>query len=91
MQYSFLSAAILALVSSVVAQTAGFDAMTSPTQDQQIPAGSSFDILWQPGTVTDAITITLLQGATAGTLQPGPVIARMYQPYIPIEPILTIL
>jgi hypothetical protein len=79
MQYSFLSAAILALVSSVAAQTSGFDAITSPTQDQNIPAGSSFDIVWQSGTVTGDITITLLQGATPSTLELGPVIASTYE------------
>ena len=78
MRYSFISAAVLALVSSVLAQTAGFDAITSPTQDQNIPAGSSFDIIWQPGTVTGTITITVLQGATTSTLQAGAVIASQY-------------
>lgn len=75
MRYSFLSAAFLAFASSVVAQTAGFDAITAPTQDQNIPAGSTFDIVWQPGNVTGTITLTLLQGATASTLEAGPVVA----------------
>jgi hypothetical protein len=78
MQFSFVSAAILALVSSVVAQTAGFDAITSPTQDQNIAAGSSFDIVWQPGTETGKITITLLQGADPSHLAAGPVVASTY-------------
>ncbi|KAG0650663.1 hypothetical protein D0Z07_2535 [Hyphodiscus hymeniophilus] len=75
MRHSFISAAFVALISSVSAQTAGFDAISAPTQDQNIPAGSSFDIIWEPNGVTGTITIKLLQGATPSTLQVGPVVA----------------
>jgi hypothetical protein len=76
MRYSFISAAILALSSSVFAQTTGFDPISSPTQDQNVPAGTSLDILWQPSTTyTGTITITLLEGATPSTLALGAVIA----------------
>jgi len=77
MQYSFISAAFLALASSVVAQTAGFDVITSPVKDQKVAAGSPFEIVWQPGKYTedkDTATISLLQGATPETLQPGQVV-----------------
>jgi hypothetical protein len=79
MRYSFISAAILALTSSVFAQTEGFDVITSPIKDQQVPAGEPFEIVWQPGTYTKGTaTITLLQGATPETLQDGQVIVGSY-------------
>jgi hypothetical protein len=76
MRYSFISAAILALSSSILAQTSGFDAISSPTLDQNVPAGTSLDIVWQPSTsYTGTITITLLEGATPNTLSLGAVVA----------------
>ena len=77
MRYSFVSAAVLSLASTIFAQTAGFDAMTSPTQDQSVAAGSSLNIVWDAGNYTadsDTITITLLQGADPSTLSKGQVI-----------------
>jgi hypothetical protein len=75
MRYSFISAAILALSSSVFAQTSGFDAISSPTSNQNVPAGTSLDIVWQPSTnYTGTVTITLLEGSTPSTLVIGPVI-----------------
>jgi len=75
MRYSIISAAILALASSVFAQTAGFDAITSPSQGQNVVAGSSLDIIWQPGSQTGTITITLLQGSSPAFLSPGQTVA----------------
>jgi hypothetical protein len=76
MRYSFISAAILALSSSILAQTSGFDAISSPTLDQNVPAGTSLDIVWQPSTsYTGTVTITLLEGATPNTLSLGAVVA----------------
>jgi len=75
MRCSIVSAAVLALASSVVAQTSGFDAITAPTQDQQIAAGSNFTIVWTPspgGYDNDTISITLLYGTSASTLQLAP-------------------
>ncbi len=77
MQYSFLSAAILALSSVVAAQTPGFDSITAPTQDQSVAAGTTLNIVWEPTNFTaptDTVTITLLQGNTVGTLSLGAVI-----------------
>jgi len=76
MQYSFVAAAVLAFTSSVFAQTAGFAVMTVPTQDQNVAAGSTLDITWQPSTTnTGPITIQLLQGASPPTLEIGDTIA----------------
>lgn len=76
MQFTISAATFLALVSSVLAQTPGFDAITTPAKAEVVPAGSSYVIKWDytaayPGTVT----IQLLEGATSTTLQLGPVIA----------------
>jgi len=73
MRFSFVSAAILALAPSAFGQF--FDSITSPTRDQVIPAGVPFDIIWAPAGVTDTIKITLLEGKTNITLNPGPIIA----------------
>ncbi|EKD19276.1 uncharacterized protein L3040_009284 [Drepanopeziza brunnea f. sp. 'multigermtubi'] len=76
MRYSTISAAILAMASSVMAQTADFAAMYTPTQNQQVAAGSVLDITWQTSTVyTGPVTIQLLQGATPSTLELGLVVA----------------
>jgi hypothetical protein len=76
MRYSFISAAILALTAGVFAQTTNFDPITAPTQDQNVPAGTSLNIVWQPSTTyTGTITITLLEGSSPSTLALGPVIS----------------
>jgi hypothetical protein len=76
MRSSFISAAILAFASVVIADpTAGFDPITAPFQDQNVPAGAPFDIVWDPSKdYTGTVTIQLLQGSTPSTLSLGPVI-----------------
>jgi hypothetical protein len=72
MRYSFVSAAILAFVSSAFAgnPTDGFDVMSVPSITvDTVTAGSSYTIKWAstsqyPGT----ITLSLMQGASTGTL-----------------------
>jgi hypothetical protein len=61
MRFATLSAA-LAFVASAIAQTAGFDAITSPTQWEKVAAGKTFTIKWQPGDVTGTVTIGLIGG-----------------------------
>ncbi|KAF4631925.1 hypothetical protein G7Y89_g6211 [Cudoniella acicularis] len=71
----FIYAAVLAFLKSVIAQTAGFDPILSPTGDQTVVAGSSLDIVWQPSSqYTGAISIQLLQGATPSAVSPGIII-----------------
>jgi hypothetical protein len=77
MRSSFVSAAILAFASVVFATnpTPGFDPITAPFQDQNVPAGQPFDIVWEPSkNYTGTVTIQLLQGATTSTLSAGDVI-----------------
>jgi len=77
MQFSIVSALLLAAASSVVAQgpTAHFDVLTVPAQGQVIPGGSSFTVEWQPNNVDGTVTLTLIQGAAANLLEKGPVLA----------------
>ena len=75
MRSSFISAAVLAFASVVCAQTANFDAITSPYQDQNVAAGEPFDIVWEASkNYTGTVTIQLLEGATPSTLSKGDVI-----------------
>ncbi|KAJ8070266.1 hypothetical protein OCU04_000649 [Sclerotinia nivalis] len=74
MRYQFISAAILASISSVFAQTAGFDAISVPTNGQVIKVGDVLDITWAPNAVSGTVTIKLLEGATPATLNYDPVI-----------------
>jgi len=60
MRSSFISA-VLALASSVVAQTF-FDAIQTPAQDQTLVAGTPFDLVWNPAGVTGKATIQLNEG-----------------------------
>jgi hypothetical protein len=67
----FSLAALLALSSTAFAQTPGFNVLTKPTQGEEVPAGSTYEIEWQPNAeYPGAITISLLGGATPGTLVP---------------------
>lgn len=77
MRSSFISAAVLAFASAVFATspTPGFDPITSPYPDENVPAGKPFDIVWEPSKdYTGKVTIQLLQGATINTLSTGDVI-----------------
>ncbi|EFX02708.1 GPI anchored serine-threonine rich protein [Grosmannia clavigera kw1407] len=66
----FTAASILALAVSALAQTAGFDAISKPTDNEQLTAGDSYAITWEPSsTYTGTVSIALLGGATPQTLQ----------------------
>lgn len=76
MQITLSVASFLALVSAAMAQTAGFDAITTPAKSEVVPAGSSYVINWDyVSTYAGTISIQLLEGADPTTLQLGPVIA----------------
>ncbi|KAF5878504.1 putative gpi anchored serine-threonine rich protein [Botrytis fragariae] len=74
MRYQFVSAAILASISSVFAQTAGFDAISVPTNGQVVSVGDVLDITWAPNSVSGTVTIKLLEGASPATLNYDPVV-----------------
>ncbi|KAK4100628.1 hypothetical protein N658DRAFT_507638 [Parathielavia hyrcaniae] len=66
----FSVAAVLALAASLVqAQTAGFHPITAPTEGEEVPAGATYEIVWQPSAAHPGdITIGLLGGSSPGTL-----------------------
>lgn len=63
------------LAASVVAQTSGFDVITSPTEGEVATVGSTLNIIWTDSVQTSPITITLLYGESQSTLQLGDAIA----------------
>lgn len=66
------AAAILAMASSVLAQTAGFNPVFTPESGSVVPAGSVFEITWDaPAEYADGtISISLIGGATQNTQVP---------------------
>lgn len=76
MQVTITAATLLAWVSAALAQTAGFDAITVPTKDESVPAGSTYTVKWDySADYAGTVSIQLLQGADPTTLQLGPVVA----------------
>jgi hypothetical protein len=68
----FFFAVLLALAGPalVAAQISDFHLITKPGQGESVPAGSKYDILWQPSaTYPGAITIDLLGGASTANLR----------------------
>ncbi|KAK4238021.1 Ser-Thr-rich glycosyl-phosphatidyl-inositol-anchored membrane family-domain-containing protein [Achaetomium macrosporum] len=69
MLYSVLTA--LAFAASALAQnpTEGFNPISKPAQGENVPTGSTYEIVWEPSTKHPGpITIGLLGGATPSTL-----------------------
>lgn len=69
MQYTI--ATILGLAAAALAQTAGFDAITSPAEGSTLQAGETFQIVWEAAPAeldNELIDIVLLAGATPSTL-----------------------
>ncbi|GAB1310159.1 hypothetical protein MFIFM68171_00369 [Madurella fahalii] len=65
----FTLATVLALANAALAQVAGFHAITQPAEGEQVPAGSTYEIVWQPNAdYPGTIVIGLLGGATPATL-----------------------
>jgi len=69
MRFAVSAAALLAFASSALAQTPNFDPITSPTKDEDVKAGSTFDIVWQPSSsYSGTVTLGLLGGSSPSTL-----------------------
>ena len=77
MQYSITKACLLALAaaSSVVAQNAGFNVITKPTEGEVVAAGKTYTIEWIPTLPSQDVSLVVLQGASNITLQLGATIA----------------
>ena len=83
MQVTVSAATFLAWVSAVVAQTAGFDAVLTPTKNEVVEAGSTYTITWDySSTYSSTVSIQILQGASSTTLQLGDVIASKSCPHV---------
>ena len=70
MRFTMSAAAFAAFITAVLAQTADFDAITKPTKDEKIPAGSTYQVEWQVSAqYLGPVTLSLLGGADPGSLQ----------------------
>lgn len=79
MQVTITAATLLAWVSAALAQTAGFDPITTPAKDESVAAGSTYTVKWDySADYAGTVSIQLLQGADPTTLQLGPVVASMF-------------
>jgi hypothetical protein len=78
MQFTASAAAFLALISHALAQTSGFDAITKPTSGEVLTVGSTYQVTWDYNSQYDGtISIALLEGDTATTLELGDTVASM--------------
>jgi hypothetical protein len=69
MRFTLSTAAFLAFASSVLAQTANFDVVTSPKKDEVVAAGATYTIVWEPDTKhPGTVSLSLLGGETPSTL-----------------------
>lgn len=67
-----VAAAVMAFASSVIAQTAGFIPVTVPTSNEEVDAGSDFEIQWTvPAAYADGtVSLHLIGGESQGTQVP---------------------
>lgn len=73
----FSITALFAFATAVMAQTEGFNVITKPVKGEQVPAGSTYQIVWQPSAAHPGeITIGLLGGASPQTLSVVDTIAK---------------
>ncbi|KAI9897537.1 hypothetical protein N3K66_007393 [Trichothecium roseum] len=72
MRFFTTASALMAMITSALAQTADFDPVYTPKNNEKIPAGSTYEITWQaPAKYADAtISIHLIGGATQNTQVP---------------------
>ena len=75
MHSTTVAASALAFAASAMAQVAGFAVMSSPAKDEDVSAGSIFNIVWAANNHNGLVDVTLMAGATPETLQLGDKIA----------------
>ena len=56
----FSIATVLAFASAALAQTAGFDVVTKPTDQEKIPAGKAYEIVWSPSAEYSGKTVSII-------------------------------
>lgn len=70
MRFAVSAAAILAFVSSALAQTADFDSVSKPEKNEEVAAGSTYVVTWTaPAKYSGKVSISLLGGNDPSTLQ----------------------
>lgn len=73
----FSITALFAFATTVLAQTEGFNVITKPVKGEKVPAGSTYEIVWQPSAAHPGeITIGLLGGSSPQTLSVVDTIAK---------------
>jgi hypothetical protein len=82
MRFFASAAAVMAMISAAVAQTADFDPIFEPQSGATINAGSTFEVTWKaPEKYQDGtISIHLIGGATQDTQVPVADIASEFCP-----------
>ena len=80
MHSTTIAASALAFAASAMAQVAGFAVMSSPAKDEDVPAGSNFNIKWTAGEYSGPVDLTIMNGQTPETLQLGSKIASKTYP-----------
>jgi hypothetical protein len=68
MRFSTIFTLFLVGICSILAQTPGFDPMSNPTNWQDVYAGETFQIVWDPTSYKGTITLELLGGGSPATL-----------------------
>lgn len=56
----FSIATVLAFASAALAQTAGFDVLSKPSDQEKIPAGKQYEIVWAPSAEFSGKTVSLV-------------------------------
>lgn len=69
MRFPFAAALALAAATLVGGQTSGFNLISKPSQGESVPAGSKYEIVWQPSSAyPGAVTLALLGGSSNANL-----------------------
>lgn len=56
----FSVATVLAFASAALAQTAGFDVVSKPTDQEKVPAGKAYEIVWSPTADYSGKTVSII-------------------------------
>lgn len=80
MRFAVSAAAILAFVSSALAQTADFDSVSKPEKNEEVAAGSTYVVTWTaPAKYSGKVSISLLGGNDPSTLQVVDTVASKFK------------
>lgn len=88
MRFFASASAVLAMATAVLAQKADFNPIYSPKKNEDVAAGSTFEITWEAPAkyANEKVTISLIAGNDPTTLTPLSDIASMLQSALPVAP-----